>query len=142
MKLSRYVVLAALSIPVQLGCAALPTVAKIVSAVNDAEAVLNIVERAVDTWFSVRPDEDKQVKANRLISSAWTALRAANAAAMASESISQEEYDKAFAEFSEAYAELHKFLSENGILSDGRLGIGNGVTEEIPAPTAIGMRLR
>lgn len=125
------------------GCFAtiIPVIAKVATVVNDATAVLSIIQRAVDGWFLHKPNQELEQRANDLITNTWTALRVANATTSGAESLSQEDYDAAFKDFQEAYSELHSFLKENGILKGTKLGMGNGSSEEIPPPLALSLRV-
>lgn len=125
-----------------LGCAAaIPVIAKVATAVADAGTVLSIIRQAVSSWFKVNPDLEREQMADRLIQNATIALRTATYATNGATSLSQEEYDKAFSDFREAYGELHSFLSENGLLQGSLLSSGNGSSVEIPTPLALEMRM-
>jgi len=121
--------------------AAIPIIAKVATVVNDANAVMNIIENATKSWFSVNPDPELESEADRLILNAWTALRVANSTVSGAEKLSQEEYDKAFSDFSDAYAELHQFLVDNKMLNGNRLGLGNGESAEIAPPSAFSLNV-
>ena len=115
----------------------------IAAVVSDSSAVLNIVQQAVDTWFLHKPDRELQARFNSAIRDAWTALRAATAATRGAESVSQEEYDKAFFAFKNAYAELHSLLKEHGILNGSKLSMGPDAPEqEIADPAALNYQVK
>lgn len=117
-----------------------PAVAAVVS---DASAVLSIIQQAVTTWFAHKPDPALEAKFNAAITKAWTALRAATAATQGAESLSQEEYDQAFADFQLAYEELHSLLKQHGILTKNMLSMGPNRPElEIVEPLAISFKVQ
>ena len=130
--------------PLLSGCwqAAVPIASAIVSVVTDSFAVLNIVERGINTWFRHKPDPEAEAVATDLLNKAAGALRVASAATRGAESLTQEEYDAAFLEFREAYAELHSFLKSEGILKGNKLGFGPGYEEEIPQPAALDFKVQ
>ena len=121
------------------GCAALAAgLPAVASALSDAGAVLAIIERALDSWFSVSPpDAETRLKANQLLADAWSALRIANSTTRGAQHLSEEERAKAFEEFQEAYAELHAFMKDHGVLKASGLSVGDGTTVEIPEPYAM-----
>jgi len=120
--------------------AVFPAIAAVVS---DATAVLNIVQQATNTWFMHKPDKELQEQFNAKITEAWTALRIATAATQGAESLSQEEYDKAFADFQKAYTELHAMLKRHGILNGSKLSMGPGrPEEEIAEPMALSFEVK
>jgi hypothetical protein len=120
-----------------VSCGAASLLPAAVAAVSDAEAVLSIVERAVDTWTTTSPDPELRQRANLLIADAWTALRIANATLEGAESLSEDDRAQAFKQFQIAYSELHTFLKQHGILSGSGFGGPGEVEFSIPEPTAM-----
>ena len=120
--------------------AVFPAIAAVVS---DATAVLNIVQQAVNTWFRHKPDPELQEQFDATIAEAWTALRVATSATQGAEHLSQEDYDKAFADFQDAYARLHEMLKKHGILTGTKLSMGpNAPEQEIPEPLALSHKVK
>ena len=142
MQVKKYVVALVLCLMLPLsGCAAvmaaLPEVAAVIS---DATAVLQIIERALDSWFAVSPpDAETRQEANLLLSDAWSALRVATFATRGAQDMSEEDKRKAFEEFRKAYSELHAFLMRHGVLQGSMLSLGGGKTQDIPEPLALGL---
>lgn len=118
-----------------------PTIAAVVS---DATAVLSIIERAVDSWFTHKPNPELQAKINTALSETWAALRVATAATEGAESLTQEEYDAAFKDFQDAYTELHDMLKRVGILRGTQLLGSPEAVEgvEIPEPMALSYKVK
>ncbi len=139
--MSFRIFLTCLLLTAPLGCAeflaALPAVT---AALNDAGAVLSIIQRALDTWYAVQPPStETRTEANRLVADAWTALRIATAATSGTEKLSKEQATAAFADFRRAYGELTKFLQEKGVLQAQSLSLGGGETVQIPPPLALSL---
>jgi hypothetical protein len=142
--LSASVALLSLSTP---GCTpgVASTLAQVANVVNDAGQVLQIAELAYQQYSRLaNPPPEQQAQFQGLLSNAWRALNAANAGVRGSQSLSQHEYDAAFAEFRKAYAELHAFLVQQGITGapspePGKVGAAG--MADLPEPAALTFRV-
>jgi hypothetical protein len=130
----------ALILPIS-GCAALiPLIPQIVSVVTDALCVLGIIDKAVAEYWRTHPATDPVVvaKYNELYQKALAALNAAQKSLRGATELDQKEYDKAFADFKAAYAELQQLLRKQGVMQGNYLSVGAGQAPVyIPDPEAI-----
>lgn len=129
----------ALALPVT-GCAAvLPAVTQILNVVTDALVVLNIIDNAVNEYFDNAPLTPPRVKRQylELYRKALAALAAAQHALEGVEDLDQQEYDKAFQEFRDAYAELRELLRREGLMRENYLQTAKGEMVLVPEPQAL-----
>jgi len=139
--LKALMLVAALAIPVTGCAAALAALPQITSVVTDALVVLNIIDNAARDYFDTNPLTPPHVqrKYTELYRQTVVALKAAQEALRGADSMSQEDYDKAFQQFREAYGKLRELLEKNGLMRQGYLMAGKGGQTQVylPEPMAL-----
>lgn len=122
------------------GCKTImPVIPKVVSVLNDATTVLNIIDGAAQEFFRQYPDipPEKRAKYVELHARALSAVNAANSTLRGVQDIDQGQYDAAFLEFRRVYAELKKFIEAEGIMQAGQLRASDGTPQPLPDPVAL-----
>lgn len=142
MSLFRALVIAvSLALPVSGCAAALAALPQVTAVVTDALVVLNIIDAAVQDHFDQNPMTPPHVQREyaKALRDAVVALKAAEDALRGAESLSQEDYDRAFQQFREAYGKLLELLEKNGLVRQGYLmaGKGGGTPAHLPEPAAL-----
>lgn len=118
----------------------LPVVAKVITTVQDAEQILNKLDRAAQLYFAASPDPEQQAKFERAMGKARSALNAATRAANGMEKLDQQAIDTAFADFKVAYQEVLNVLGPLGVArqqGDQVLLSASGETLTVPPPLAL-----
>jgi len=123
-------------------CAALsavvPILAEVATVATNAEAALDVVSQAADTWFISHPDAARQAAIDRAIAECRLALVAATETAQGAKDLDERQADAAFDEFRKAYADLTKLLTDAGVLRGGRFAASiDGRAPPIPQPLAM-----
>lgn len=126
-----------------VGCAALLSSLPAISAVvTDAMSVLEVIDAGARDWFRSHPDLGQVQQAYLdAYAKAVNALNAANHVLAGATHITQEQFDAAFAEFRQAFAELRNVLELNGILQGNTLMVGQ-TPVAIPEPAALTYQVR
>ena len=112
MKLTRFATVLAMSMFVS-GCPGFVPVAQgVLNAAQWIGSLIELADQSQRGWFSVSPDQGKQLEVERALLRARKALAAMNAVALASKSLDDNDVVKARAELVEAYKALEVlFLS-------------------------------
>jgi hypothetical protein len=123
-----------------VSCAAImPLIPEIVSVIDNAFFVMNVIDKAVDEWHQNHPDADPRFFSDYRLAyvKTETALDAARKAMQGSTALDQKSYDAAFADFKNAYADLVILLSNQGIAKDGKLMASGSYSIPLPQPKAM-----
>lgn len=98
----------------------LPVMQGVMNAAQWIGSVLEVADHSQRTWFSLNPDQGKQIAVEAALLRTRKALAAMNAVALASKSLDDNDVAKARAELVEAYKALEVlFLSFNVPLQAG-----------------------
>ena len=110
----------------------------IVAYVQDGEFILNSISRFVDLFFRTSPNTDLQLKIEKVMDQARTALDLALRAASGGQKLDQKQVDAAFEEFKKAYADLLILVAPLGVRTstDGSIR-GTPIGLLVPAPMAL-----
>jgi hypothetical protein len=125
----------------QTGCASLiPILTDVITYVQDASAILNVVLVAEKEFFQVAPNPSLQKQIEQKVVEAQLALDTAIRTTRGVKDLSSDQVDAAFAEFRQAYASLVDLLKMAGVVSptpDGKaFAAPRGLL--IPTPLAMG----
>jgi hypothetical protein len=110
----------------------------IIAYVQDGEFILNSISRFVDLFFRTSPNTDLQLKIEKVMDQARTALDLALRAASGGQKLDQKQVDAAFEEFKKAYADLLILVAPLGVRTstDGSFR-GTPIGLLVPAPMAL-----
>ena len=126
------------------GCAAImPVIPQIVSVVTDAMLIMDIIDTTARTFFDTHPQVSPEVRQKYadVYAKALNALNVAQAALRAAEDLDQAQYDRAFAEFKQAYSELMDLLGKQGMVQGQYLAATPGQHVYLPEPLALTYRV-
>lgn len=128
--------------PAATGCAAVAAALPVLTAVvTDAFAVLSVIDGAARHWFTLHPNKEVERHYLEVYTKTIKALNAANHALAGAKNLDQDQYDAAFAEFRDAYAELMELLERHGISEQQKLKLSDGSTVHLPEPLALTHRV-
>lgn len=121
--------------------AAAPILSDVLLVIDDAQAILNIIDSAAKIWFDLHPDAaDAKAKYVKAMGRCRVALDGAIRVVRGSKSLDEGQVDQAFAEFRAAYVDLTALLAASGIkAADGKLGAGPDVVA-VPEPLVMKYR--
>lgn len=122
------------------GCAAVAAyLPSIVAAITDATLILDNIKSFADRYFVVKPDPTLQEKVDSAVSRARIALDLAIRATQGASDLTQEQIDKAFSEFKDAYVDLLKLVEPIGVTTgDGIKVVPGGLN--VPSPMALALK--
>lgn len=123
----------------------LPVLVDIVTAVQDAQTILDTIDANVTALSKAGniPD-DVLKKYAQTMEKARAGLRIALRATSGAQSLSQQQVDQAFADFRGAYKELVDLLKSVGLVgTDGTMRVSpEGAQMQLPEPLALNIRVR
>jgi hypothetical protein len=110
----------------------------IIAYVQDGAFVLDSISRFADQFFRTSPNTDLQLKIEKVLDQARTALDLALRAASGGEKLDQKQVDAAFEDFKRAYADLLILVAPLGVhtSTDGSIR-GTPIGLAVPTPMAI-----
>lgn len=121
-----------------------PALSVVDSLVNDSAQVLKIVETTFNVYeadHAVSPEDRKTFQS--LLSNAYLALNTATRALRGKDHLDQGEYDAAVADFTQAYANLKRFMGVKRVTPAGVGLVGSSLTADgFPEPALIGYHVQ
>lgn len=141
MKLARFALLVTLALAATDCAGFLAALPKVVAAVADAAQILDVIDAAAGSFFE--RDAAARLVYERAMMKARLALSAAAHAAGGAERLSQEDVDRAFADFRAAYVELLRLVGPLGIAAPASAGsyAAGGSAVLVPEPLALRLRV-
>ncbi len=142
-----YALLASLFLCLSIaGCAALPAILSTIDhAVTDSDQALQIIE----TTFNVYQTEHAVSPADRaafekLMANAYATLKTGAAIEHDVKSVSQGDYDQAFADFKTAFLAIKDYMKAHQIspIGEGLIGARQADADGFPTPAVIGLRIQ
>lgn len=126
------------------GIPAIP-ITDVIGAIQDAALILSNIDRTVDFFFQLNnTSQDIRDKYALIMGKTKEALAVVQRASVGVDSLTQEQYDKAIAEFKGSYKQLKELLASLGVLkNDGMYGARvGGIYVELTDPILLNMKAR
>ena len=118
----------------------------IIEACDEATSTLSALHFTADVYFEWHPNDQNKAKVDGYFADAALAIATARSTASGATDISDEDFNKAFADFRTAYADLTQVLHDLGIVEapqpSGIFGVAKrgGGKRDVPVPMAAKLR--
>jgi hypothetical protein len=128
------------------GCAALPSILTTIDhAVTDADQALQLIETTFDVFQTEHPvSPADRATFEKLLATAYGTLKAGAALEHDAKSVSQGNYDQAFADFKVAFQAIKDYMKAHQIspIGEGMIGASQADVDGFPVPAVIGLRVQ
>lgn len=128
------------------GCAALPSILNTIDhAVTDSDEALQIIETAFNVYQIDHPvSPADRATFEKLMANAYGTLKAGAIAEHDVSSVSQGNFDQAFADFKVAFAAIKDFMKARQIspIGQGLVGVSQADVDGFPVPLVIGLKIQ
>lgn len=129
-----------------IGCAALPSILNAIDhAVTDSAQALTIIETTYNVYQASHPvSAEDRATFEKLMATAYGALRAGSTATHDAQSADQGNYDAAFADFKTAFLAIKDYMKAHGIspIGEGMVGASQADSDGFPVPAVIGLKIK